>query len=93
MDTFVPWAFKAVTDEEILDSIIQSASAEMTPLHINQSLFIFIEPSATQRLTAKAPSWMLMLECLLFTQSNREVIWPLMLANPMWLAAFKPLCS
>lgn len=55
MSTFHPRAFKAVTDEEILDSILQSASAEMTPLHINQPLFIFIEPSAAQRLKAKAP--------------------------------------
>lgn len=55
MNTFVPWALQAAADEEILESIIQSASVEMTPLHINQSLFILMEPSATRRLKAQSP--------------------------------------
>lgn len=47
MNTFLPSAFKTITAEEILDTIIQAAWAEMTSTHINQTLFIFIALSAT----------------------------------------------
>lgn len=40
MNIFLPVAFKPITDEEILDTIIQSAWAEMTSIHINQTSFI-----------------------------------------------------
>lgn len=43
MRTFLLSAFKTISDEEILDTIIQFAWDEMTPIHINQTQFIFIE--------------------------------------------------
>lgn len=46
MNIILPVAFKPITDEETLDTIIQSAWAEMTSIHINQTL-IHIELSAT----------------------------------------------
>lgn len=49
MSTLLPSAFKTITAEEIRRTVTQSARAEMTSIHINQALFIFIELSATHR--------------------------------------------
>lgn len=66
MNIFLPVAFKPITDEEILDTIIQSAWAEMTSIHINQTPFIWVPHTVFegQSVLMNACAWMFALHSL-----------------------------